>query len=48
VVKVCLRGECRNIQLTMGNGVPAKCLIRVEESQNLCLKCGASSETVSQ
>ena len=29
MVKVCLRGECTNVQLTTSNGVPARCLVRV-------------------
>jgi hypothetical protein len=30
MVKVCLKGICKNIQLTPANGVPSRCEIRVE------------------
>lgn len=37
MVKVCLRGNCTTIQLTTSNGVPARCLIRVEMDHDIPL-----------
>ena len=35
MVKVCLRGKCKNIQLSANNGQPARCLIDVELDHNV-------------
>jgi hypothetical protein len=35
VVKVCLRGKCKNIQLSADNGQPSRCLIDVELDHNV-------------
>jgi len=42
VVKVSLRGECTNIQLTTSNGVPARCLVRLEMDHDIPLTYGLS------
>jgi hypothetical protein len=34
MVKVCLKGICKNIQLTPDNGEPSRCVIRVELDHN--------------
>jgi len=39
VVKICLRGECKNIKLTSTNGEPVRCLIGVELDHNIPLTC---------
>ena len=35
MVKVCLRGKCKNIQLSADNGQPSRCLIDVELDHNV-------------
>jgi hypothetical protein len=35
VIKVCLRGECKNIKLSTNNGVPARCLVQVEMDHDI-------------
>jgi hypothetical protein len=35
VVKISLRGKCKHILLTTGNGLPARCVIRVELDQDI-------------
>jgi hypothetical protein len=35
VLKVCLRGNCKDIRLTTSNGVPARCMVRVEMDQDI-------------
>jgi hypothetical protein len=34
VVKICLRGQCKNIQLTPSNCQPVRCEVRVELDHN--------------
>jgi hypothetical protein len=35
VVKVCLRGRCKNIELTSSNGQPSRCVIDIELDHNV-------------
>ena len=35
MVKVCLKGRCKNIQLTPENGEPARCVVQIELDQNI-------------
>jgi hypothetical protein len=37
MVKVCLRGECKDIKLSTSNGVPARCVVRVEMDHDIPL-----------
>jgi hypothetical protein len=35
MVKVCLKGRCKNIQLNPANGEPIRCVIQVELDHNV-------------
>jgi hypothetical protein len=35
VVKISLRGKCKHILLTTCNGLPARCVVRVELDQDI-------------
>jgi hypothetical protein len=35
VVKICLHGKCKNIQITPNNGFPARCEVQIELDHNL-------------
>jgi hypothetical protein len=37
VLKICLQGECMNIEPHPNNGEPARCLVRVELDHNVPL-----------
>jgi hypothetical protein len=37
MVKVSLRGRCKNVQLTHENGEPVRCVIRLELDHNVSL-----------
>jgi hypothetical protein len=38
VVKICLRGECKDVQIMATNGQPARCMIRIELDHNIPLE----------
>jgi hypothetical protein len=37
VVKICLQGRCKNIQITPNNGFPARCEVQIELNRNVAL-----------
>jgi len=37
VVKICLRGQCKNINTTPVNGEPARCMVQIELDHNISL-----------
>jgi hypothetical protein len=39
MVKICLRGECKNVQLATNNGESARCTVRLELDHLLPLTC---------
>lgn len=38
MVKICLRGECKNIQIVATIGQPARCMIQIELDHNIPLE----------
>jgi hypothetical protein len=38
VVKICLRGECKDIQIVATNGQPARSMMRIELDHNIPLE----------
>jgi hypothetical protein len=41
VVKISMRGKCKDIQLTPSNGNPARCVIRIELDHSVPLSYSA-------
>ena len=37
VVKICLSGKCKDIQMISSNGFPARCSVRIELSRDIQL-----------
>jgi hypothetical protein len=37
VIKICLRGNCKGIQLISSNGRPSRCLVRIELDHSIPL-----------
>lgn len=37
MLKICLTGKCKNVQLTPNNGEPARCLVHVELDHDIPL-----------
>jgi hypothetical protein len=38
VVKICLRGDCKDIQIMATNGQPARCMVRIELDHSIPLE----------